>query len=292
MIVYLFALCVAKLLSALPLGWALALGRGLGQFGFSVVRIRRAVVLQNLRHVFGHEKSEAEIRAIAAEAFRQFGMTVVEMLRSSGSTPSGLEKNFSYDSLDPFHELKASGGPVLFVSPHLGNFDLAGHAFTMQGFPLHTVMKQIQNPRLNDLIMGIREQHDIVVHIKSKDTRQQLRGVLGAGGWLAVFPDQRPHGRRGVKVQFVGKPARIFPGAAIMHLESGAPLCLAYDERLADPRRHHIHLVFLPKFEPTGDRDADVRAIMQQVADRMSAAIRAAPGQYFWFHRLWGKELA
>lgn len=291
-IVYLFVLCVAKVLSALPLRWALALGRGFGWVGFSVIRIRRAVVLQNLRHVFGDDMTETEIRAIGAEAFRQVGMTFVEVLRSSGSAPSGLERNVTYDALDPLHDLKAAGGPVLFMQPHLGNFDLAAYAFAMQGFPLHTVMKKIRNPRLNTFIMGTREQHNIVVHLKSKETREQLQGVLASGGWLGVLPDQRPRGGRGVEVQFLGKPARIFAGPAIMHLESGAPLCLAYDERLADPIRHHVHFHFLRKIEPTGDRSVDVRAIMQQVADSMDAAIRAAPAQYFWFHRLWGKELA
>ena len=292
MIAYAVVLCVAKLLSAFPLRWALALGRVLGGFTFYVLRIRRRLVLDNLRHVFGDELSRTEITAIGREAYRQCALTFVEVLRSSGTAPSGFERNVTYDSLGFFEELKASGSPVVIMQPHLGNFDLAAYAFAMQGVPLHTVMKKIRNPRLNRLIVETREQHNITVHLKSKETYPKLLEVLRGGGWLGVLPDQRTRRDKGVEVDFLGKPARIFPGPAVFHLETGARLCLAWNERLEDPCRHHVHLHPIPPHPATGDRDADVKAIMQEVADAMGEAIRKTPGQYFWFHRLWGKEIA
>lgn len=279
-----------KLLSLLPLRWALALGRALGRITFSVLRVRRRVVLENLHHVFGDELSEAELTTIASQAYGHCGMTFIEVARACGSTPNNLD-HVTYDSLAVFEALKASGSPAVIVQPHLGNFDFAAYAFATKGYPLHTVMKTIRNQRLQDLIVRTREQHAITVHYKGKETYQVLLDLLRGGGWLGVLPDQRPHRGKGVEVQFLGKPARIYPGPAILHLETGARLILGWDARLADPRRHHVHVHAFEPYAATEDRSADVQAVMQQVADVMEDAIRANPAQYFWFHRLWGKVL-
>ena len=219
------------------------------------------------------------------------GMTFVEVLRASGSAPTDLDL-VTFDSLDVFEELKASKVPVVCVEPHLGNFDLAAYAFAKRGFPLHTPMKGLRNPRVQNLLVETRERHGLVVHITRKETYGDLLEVLRAGGWVGMLPDQRPRRGKGVEVDFLGRPARFYAGPAALLLETGARLVLGWEERQKDdPRRHHVYIHVFPPFTPTGDREADVKAIMQQVADKIGDAIRHAPGQYFWFHRLWGKDL-
>jgi KDO2-lipid IV(A) lauroyltransferase len=40
-------------------------------------------------------------------------------------------------------------------------------------------------------------------------------------------------------------------------------------------------------FEPTGDRDADVHAILTELNRRLEEYIRLYPEQYLWSHRRW-----
>lgn len=292
MFAYLVVAGLARLVSALPLRASLALGRGVGSFVFHVVRLRRGVVLANLRHTLGGERPERDLRALGAEVYRNAGMTFVEVLRASSDAHGPLHENVGYDALESFEKLRDEGRPVVIVQPHMGNFDLAAYGFAMRGFPLHTVMIRIRNRRLHDLIVRTREAHGITVHVASRRIYLTLRRVLRRGGWVGILPDQRPRREHGVEVCLLGRPARIFPGPALLHLDTGAPLFLAISERLpGDPRRHHVHIRSLEPPPSTGDREADVRAIMQAVADGMSEAIRRNPGQYFWFHRLWGKDI-
>ena len=284
--IYLFV----RLFCLLPLRLALALGRCFGSLVGSVLRIRRRVVLQNLRHVYEGTKSEVELERIASECYRQCGMMWVEVLRASGGKTN--MEHVTFDPLEEIRALKAGGGPVVVVQPHLGNFDLIAYAFALQGFPLHTVMKKIGNRRLNDLVLRTREEFAITVHLRSKETYKTLLTLMEGGSWLGVLPDQRPRRGKGVEVSFLGQPARIFPGPALYALEVGARIVVGWGERLgSDPRKHHGHLRVLPVYTATGDREADVQAIMQMAVDAFEEGIRASPGQYFWFHRLWGKEL-
>ena len=292
MLAYVCIVVLSRFLGVLPLGLALALGRALGTFAFHVVRIRRSVVVSNIRHCLGATRSEAEVWALARDCYRQFGMTFVELLRSMAGRSTGLERNVEFDPLDPFVALRDGKKPVVIIQPHAGNFDLVAYAFAARGFPHHTVMKALHNERVNEMIVRTRERHGVIVHLKGSDSYEELLNVLRSGAWAGLLPDQNAK-QRGVTVSFLGQPASIFKGPALLHLETGAPICVAVDERLAsDPRRHHVHFGFLAPRPRTGDDAADVRAIMQDVSDAMTVHILRNPSQYFWFHRLWGKDVA
>ncbi|MHC4392052.1 MAG: lysophospholipid acyltransferase family protein, partial [Planctomycetota bacterium] len=213
------------------------------------------------------------------------------VLRAAGGGSHELCRQVTYSHVEPFRERRAAGQPLIILQSHFGNFDLVAYAFATQGFPLHTVMKKLRNKKLNELLVTTRQQHDITVHLKGKETFSTLREALQRGDWIGVLPDQRPRRGRGVEVQFLGKPARLFQGPALLHLETGAPIAYCFGTRQNEPGRHHVTFEFLTPRTPTEDREADVRAVMQQIADAMERAIRRHPDHYFWFHRLWGKRL-
>lgn len=293
MIAYIAVVGIARALALLPLGLALGLGRGVGSFTFHVLRLRRGVVLGNLRHTVARGLPECEVRAMGAAAYRNFVMTLVEVLRSSAPGNGGVDANVTYDALTPFEDLRRQRRPLVILQGHFGNFDLTAYAFAKRGFPLHTVMKRLNNPSITRLVVETREAHDITVHLKGRDTYAEMREVLQSRGWVGILPDQRPRHGQGTEVRLLGQPARLFDGPALLHLETGAPLCLAFGERDAkDPRHHHVRHTFLESHPPTGDREADVQAIMQRIADGLSDGIRRNPAQYFWFHRLWGKDVS
>ena len=290
---YLVVLGVVAVMALLPLGLALALGRGLGWICYRVVGLRAGVVRRNLRHVLGASRSDAEIDAIACASYGQFAMTLVELLRSVApfTLGRGLERNVTFDDLTELERLRDAKRPVICVQGHIGNFDLAAYAFAGRGFPHHTVMRAVKNPYVNSMVVNVREKHGVTVHEKGPETGREIRDLLGRGEWLGILPDQNAK-ERGVTVDFLGQPASLYRGAASFHLETGAPLCVAVDERSrTDPRKHHVGYEILPPAVRTGDEEADVRAVMQQVADALGRKILRNPEQYFWMHRLWGKAM-
>jgi len=290
-ITYLFVLATAICLAVLPLGWALAFGRGAGSFAYYVIGLRRRVVIANLRHVIGESRGEAEVQRIAPETYRQFAMTLVEVLRSSAPIGGGLSRNVTFGDLTELRAIRDAKRPAICVQGHTGNFDLTAYAFAGLGFPHHTVMRTIKNRYVNRLIVGVREKHGITVHQKGAATTRDIRAALKRDEWIGVLPDQNAK-ERGVVVDYLGKPASLYKGAATFHLETGAPLIVAVGVRSTeDPRKHHVGFEILPVHAPTDDEEADVRAVMQSIADALSRKILLHPEQYFFMHRLWGKAM-
>jgi len=290
-LVYAAAVSFMRIASLLPVGAALAVGRLVGRALFSIVRIRRRVVLANLLHVMGDALSAEERTALARDCYRHFGMTAVEVARMSvlGLPASGLryavEPAFAAALVDAHARRE---GMVVGV-PHLGNFDLAAAASITLGIELQVVMKPAHSERMNRLIVASRAKSGMSLHFTTEHIFDRLKELVREGRIVAALPDQNAR-RRGVKVDFLGKPANLFKGPARLHLETGAPLFVGAAIRSReDPARHEVIGCKVETPPPSGDRERDIAAVTQAMADALSSLVRRAPEQYFWFHRLWGQ---
>jgi lauroyl/myristoyl acyltransferase len=59
------------------------------------------------------------------------------------------------------------------------------------------------------------------------------------------------------------------------------------DTRSDDGARHVCRIREIAGFAPTGDEEADVRALTRRIADIMGELVAAHPESYLWHHRRW-----
>lgn len=274
--------------ATLRLPTALALGRFLGRFCFRVLRLRRGVALSNLRFVLGETHSPEQLEAFALESYEQFGMTAIEALRNFRNVDDSaalVEAPPEFDQIVALHE---KGQGLIACSPHYGSFERLAYASAARGLRVAAVMRALENERFDSLIVSCRAAAGVEVLQRGRVSPYALLERLEQGVFLGLLPDQNT--RHGVSVDFLGKPARTYRGPAVLHLRSGAPLVVCVIRRRSDdPTRHRVRVRLLPVYAPTGDRDADIRAVTQRICDAMSELILEAPGQYLWMHRRWGR---
>ena len=279
---------LGALFSVMPLSVALAAGRFIGSFWYHIVRVRRAVVIRNLRHVFP-EKSGREIHALARAFFRGFLMNVVENLRLANVTPEEFENRTTIEGFEQVLELQKAGSPLIICAAHAGNFDLLGFSAGARDLELTVVARPVKSQRFHRLIMGTRERFGVHMLIKGAAAFHELFDLIDEGKTVVLLPDQNARAH-GVTVDFLGQPASTFQGPAVLHLVTGAPIAVIVDRRSTDdPRDHHACFRFLPPHESTGDRKRDIHAVTQQISDAISGEILENPAQYFWLHRRWGR---
>ena len=108
--------------------------------------------------------------------------------------------------------------------------------------------------------------------------------ALKEGEHVAILIDQKQND--GISVPFFGRDAMTNPTVAQLALRYRCPIIPGDIERLDGA---HFRLTIHPpiEFEPTGDTDADVHAIMTQLNALLEAWIRRRPEQWFWVHRRW-----
>ena len=117
---------------------------------------------------------------------------------------------------------------------------------------------------------------------------------LNNGQHLAMLGDQDA-GRKGVFVDFFGRPASTFKSIALLALQHDAIICVGYALRLPDDTHDSSWVKYELGCEDVLDsRDftsADaIPELTQQYSAALERAIRRAPEQYFWVHRRWKSQ--
>ena len=274
---------LAALLRALPENAALGLGAGLGALAGGSLKIRRAVVEENLARAFPDE-SLAWRRHVAAASYRHMGRETVTALRLARARPGEILERTEVHGLDDFLRAASEGGAIL-VTGHLGNWELGGAVLAARGVAVDAVAYRQRNRLIDAKLVGNRERLGMKVVHRSNAGREVLRSVA-TGRVPALLADQDA-GRRGIFVEFLGPPASTTRGPALLALRSGARLfggvCLARGTR---PHRYIVYLEELTA-ERTGDLAEDVRRLTQAHTDFLARYVKLAPEQYFWQHKRW-----
>lgn len=237
---------------------------------------RRSITIDNL--VKALRCSEEEAREMARKVFYHLVLTELEFLKA-GSQPQEAIKRVKVQGFEEVREAWEQFGKLVFVTGHLGNFELLG-AKIAQELPLWVIARP-QSPTSWQIIKSTREKLGMKVIEKIGSVREALR-VLRNGGALGLLADQHAgEGAGTMVVQFFGRPASVFKTPALLAARTGAPLVFCYDIRL--PNGKHSAKFLKPK----QIINQEVESTTIWLCEEMEQAILKAPEQWWWFHDRW-----
>lgn len=282
---YVFASIAVTLADAVPLGVSMAAARRMGDLAFRVLYRRRRLAISNILRA-GITADEAEAVRIARESFRHFSMLAVESLAASKLlTPETLDTYIEFDAPPETRAMMADPTQgILFVTPHLGNWEITGSALSLMK-PLVAVARKMDNPLFRGLMRRRNPRRAMEIVEKHASDRMSLLRALKSGKGLALLVDQHA-ASNGVKVPFFGIPASTVTSPARLHLATRCPIVFGYGRRMS-PMHHRIKASAPVFYEPTGDREADILRITADLNEKLADCIRECPEQYLWSHRRW-----
>jgi len=248
-------------------------------------RARRNIARQNIiRSGITADPQEAD--RIARESFRHFGILVVESLKSSEVlTEQNWSEHVELD-IDPetMKIIDEPGRGVILVSGHFGNWEIATQIVSYLK-PVTGITRDMNNPYTDQLMKERKPRNRFTITPKHGVGIDRLPAVLKNGQVLALMIDQ--HAReRGALIDFFGIPASTHTSPAMLHLVTKAPICFGYCFRTG-PMKFKFKAISPIIFKPTGNRENDVKTILELLTRELEKAIRANPEQYLWAHRRW-----
>ncbi len=284
-LVYLIVRLLIGAVQAIPIEtgqrWAKLLAWVLGE----VLKIRRQVVEENLRHAFP-KLSEAERRQLARRMWEHLLLLVLEVAHAPRKIHEhNWRKYVRLEGVGPLLGAMLSDRPVLIVTAHFGNFEIGGFLLGLLGFPSFTVARNLDNPYLDRFVNRFRGATGQYIIAKNGQF-ERIVEALAAGGTMTVLADQYA-GPKGCWVEFFGRPASAHKAIALLALDYDAPVAVCAVQRLGRPLSFEMRLVAMldPRDVPQG---ADsVRYVTQWYTSRLEEMIREAPEQYWWLHRRW-----
>ena len=269
-------IAIAALFAFIPFRWRDKLARKLSVF---IVRkngrvVRRARV--NLAYCFP-EKSAEERQVILEETFvkaAQYLMGYSEFLVRSTKHNQQRGEMIGEENILP---LLDAGENVIILAPHAWAVDYPAVMLAAKGYKVTTIMKPQRNP-IGDWLMQVqRMQYGGRIFAREAGIKPFVRSIKDGylGYWL---PDEDFGEANSVYVPFFGTEKATLKGFGKMARLSKAkvvPVLPAYNEISG---KYEVHI--LPALEgfPTGDEEADARAMNQAIED----LVRPRPEQYMW----------
>ncbi len=282
---YALASAILWALERLPRPVARGLAMSVTLLAYLLVGRFRRVARRNLELALP-ELNAGERRRIAHGVFRNLGRMLAEFAHFPRYTFDNVGKVIAFDGFENYAEALRRGRGVLFLTGHLGAWELGAFAQSVYGYPLHVVIRALDNPSLNALVNARRTLAGNYIIEK----RDFLRGILEAlkkNEAVGILMDQNSSEQEGVFVDFFGRAACTATGFAKIALRTGAAVVPAF--AFWDPQRGHYRLRFDPPLDlvRTGDSKHDVAANTQLFTRVLEEHIRRLPDQWLWIHRRW-----
>jgi Kdo2-lipid IVA lauroyltransferase/acyltransferase len=282
---YALAWLLIRGISILPRPVARAAGIGLGQLVYLLHRKLRRVGMRNLQLAFP-DKSAHERRKILRGEFTSLGRQLAEVCLFPSYTRENVTKIVVYDGFENFERAEARGKGVIYLTAHLGGWELSAFAHSIQGHPLHVVMRGMDNPFLDRFITHLRTMHGN----RAVDKGNFVRGLLSAmkaGETVGILMDTNMTPPQGVFVDFFGIPACTASGLARIALRTDAAVVPGFTIWDRELRKYRL------RFDPalalirTGHEEADIVANTALFTKVIEQYVRRYPDQWLWVHRRW-----
>jgi Kdo2-lipid IVA lauroyltransferase/acyltransferase len=275
---YIVVLAGARCMQLLPLKTAQACGRWLGRAAYAV-GVSRRQALNNLRLAFP-ERSEAELKKIASEAYAQFGQTTIELTRFPVTTPAELVDCFELVNFEAMEETRRQGRGAVCLSAHLGNWEWLAAVLVAKGIPLTLMIGTQSNPWVDQMFIDYRAKLGLK-GLRIKEIRELLR-VLKKGDFLAFVNDQDGD-KWGIFVEFFSTPASTYTMGDMLASKTGSDVFFGVAVRKPEGG-HRLEVIKLP--EPPADLPAHLKTAfrMQAYNHELEKAVRRNPEQWLWMH--------
>jgi Kdo2-lipid IVA lauroyltransferase/acyltransferase len=281
---YALAWVLLKFIGALPRSLARAAGISLAWMIYLLHRKLRRVGMRNLGLAFP-EKSRHERGKILRGVFTSLGRQVAEVCLFPKYTRENVSKTVVYEGFENFERALARKKGVLFLTAHLGAWELSAFAHSLYGYPLNVVMRPLDNPYLDRLARDYRTRYGNKA--VDKDFARGLIAAMRRGETAGVLMDTNMIASQGVFVDFFGMPACAASGIARVALKTDAAVVPGFT--IWDPALKKYRLRFDPsaKLIRTGNTPADVVANTALFTKIIEDYVRRYPDQWLWVHRRW-----
>jgi len=274
-------LLLLRWLSRRPLGHLHAIGAFLGWVVYALSPSYRRRLRDNAQRA---GITPAQRRQSVAEA----GKMVMESLRlwlRPSEQPIADPVHWQGEPL--IDEALALGRGLVFLTPHLGSFEITAQAYAQRygrQQPITVMYRPARYRMLRELEEAARARSALATAPASIAGVRQMMRALKRGEAVGLLPDQVPPEGMGVWADFFGAPAYTMTLAARLAQQSGAPIVLAWCERLPAGQGFHLRLSRLAEALPLQAEDAQAlqRAQAEVINRAMQQLIRQCPQQYLW----------
>lgn len=230
------------------------------------------------------ELDEAQRRAIITGMWDNLGRTFAEYphLKRFARLPN---PRIEVAGLENAKAALAKGKGTILVSGHFANWEVMAMTAYHSGLDGAELYRPVNNRIVNAWIVRQRKAYAYPLQVsKTGESARALLTTLKSNRSIAMLSDQKH--REGEAIPFFGRDAMTVPGPGVLSLRTGAAIVPVTMVRTGGAR---FRMQFWPELQiaKSGDKTADIRAVLVAINLWLEQAVRAAPSMWLWAHDRW-----
>lgn len=234
----------------------------------------------------------AERKRIALAMWENLGRVMAETMQMDRILADTSRLQFVDEPV--FERYKGKLGPVVGVTLHMGNWELAIWPMTRWGGNPAAIYRLVKNPYVDrylrdqrkDLFPGglLAKGKAYGDNSEGQRTARKIMDFVRQGGRLGIVSDL--YDKNGLPVPFFGRPAKSTPVPAMIARRAGARIWMARCLRIGTQSRFRLEVKEL-RVQRSGNMGDDIRWITAAMQAQFEAWIREHPEQWMWSNRRW-----
>lgn len=281
---YYLGRAIAFIFTVIPLKMGLSAAAALGTLAFYGLPQYRRLTVDNLKSVFGNEKTDDELEEIAKGVFQNLGKNAVELVNLPKFNKQRMDRFVRFRNRERLDKAYEKGKGVIVLTAHFGSWELMAAALRENNCPGVTIGRRIYFKKYDEFLNSLRKSRDVEVIYRDESPRKMLK-TLKRNWVVGIVADQDVDSVDGVFVNFFGRPAHTPTGPVALAKASGAVLLPVFIIREGD--WHTIAIEEPIELTDTGNKEADLIYNTQKWSNVVELYIRKYPEQWVWMHKRW-----
>ncbi|MFI5132835.1 MAG: lysophospholipid acyltransferase family protein [Chitinophagales bacterium] len=269
------------LLSLLPFRVLYFLSDAIYGLVFYIIKYRRDVVSDNLKHAFP-EKTEKERKRIAKKVYHNFIDTFMETIKMLSVSKKTMSKRFACN-WEVINQYKSTGRSIQVHAGHNFNWEWCNGSCPIHfELPFLAVYMPLTNKTFERVFYKLRSRFGSIL-LRATHMREDFLPYRDKQYALVLAADQNPGSpTSGWWYNFFGRPAPFVKGPAKGAITNNTVVVFAFIHKI---RRGYYQSVFSVATE--NPSEFTEQELTKKFVDYLEDVIKTYPDMWLWTHRRW-----
>ncbi len=275
-----------NMLARIPRGQLVRLAGPVAKVWYGLDHYHRRIAFENMSIAFGKEIADDQIKEMVRANFVQLVRVILEGPSLLKLNKENVDDYVEFSGQEHLKAALAQGKGVLFLTAHLGNWELMALAASLKyDMPFNILVRPLDFLPMDRVLTEIRSRTGNRVLDKDKSAGVVSR-LLSENQTVTILLDQNSSWYEGVYVPFFGRVACTNKGLAMFAIRYDTTVLPGFNVRLKNGK-YRIIIEPTVKLIRSGDVGADIVENTTRFNKIIEKHIRMAPDNWLWVHRRW-----
>jgi predicted LPLAT superfamily acyltransferase len=220
--------------------------------------------------------------------YYQFGQVILDKTAAMGGFDTKF--TFDFDGEEYLRQMVAVGKGGLFISAHIGNFEMAGHMLERLETKVNVIMLDAEHEKIKDYLSGFTRKSFHIISIRNDNEHvYEISNALKNHEIVCMHGDRFMPGSKTLQSPFLGKDANLPTGPFYLAMKYGVPVSFVF--AMKESKQHYHFYATPPKYYAQqgsmAKRDEMLKTMVSDYLAAVEEKIREFPYQWFNYYDFW-----